>query len=253
MSPAEFNKMRSQFDFIFNGAVGFGLLNAKSYRAARDAYIKAATDDPGDLQNFYQLGIAETQMTPADANGFWHLAKATALATAQNNTAGAQEIEKYAKAEYHQFHGSDDGWDAIVLAAAKQTAVPDGFSSSIKPGPTPPEIAIQVVHDHDPATLSIADWEYVLSFRDASPANKDAADKVWAAIQAREKNGTIPVEIPVTVMSATAKKLIRSGDYRCKYRGKESGHLRYYGAAAGAAAHACAWDDSQCRRCNYKL
>ena len=35
-------------------------------------------------------------------------------------------------------------------------------------------------------------------------ANKDAADKVWAAIQAKEQNGTVPVEIPVTVLSATA-------------------------------------------------
>jgi tetratricopeptide (TPR) repeat protein len=204
MSAAEFNKMQSQFDLIFNGAVGFGLLNAKSYRAARDAYIKAVTDDPRDAQNLYQLGVAETQMTPADTNGFWHLAKATDLATAQNNTAGAQEIEKYAKASYDQYHGSDDGWDAIVLAAAKQTTLPDKFASSIKPGPTPPEIAVQVVHDHDPATLSIVDWEYVLSFRDDSPANKDAADKVWAAIQAKEQNGTIPFKIPVTVISATA-------------------------------------------------
>lgn len=204
MSATEFNKMRSQFDLIFNGAAGFGWLNAQNYKAAQVAYIKAVIDDPDDAQNFYQLGIAEMQMTPADASGLWHLAKAIALATAQNDPGGAQEIEKYAKAEYHQYHGSDDGWDAIVLAAAKQTTLPDGFSSGITRGPTPPEIAVQVVHDHDPATLSIADWEYILSFRDSSPANKDAADKVWAAIQAKEQNGTIPVEIPVMVMSATA-------------------------------------------------
>ena len=204
ISAAAFNKMRNQFDLAFNGAVGFGLLNAKSYGAARDVYLKAIKDDPRDAQIFYQLGVAETQMTPLDANGFWHLAKAMALAIAQNNKAGAQQIEKYARAAYHQYHGSDDGWDAVVSAAATQTALPEGFSSSIKPGPTPPEIAVQIVHDHDPATLSIPDWEYVLSFRDNSPANKDAADKVWAAIQAKEQNGTVPVEIPVTVLSATA-------------------------------------------------
>jgi tetratricopeptide (TPR) repeat protein len=204
MAAADFNKMRGQFDLIFNGAVGFGLLNAKSYGAARDVYIKAIKDDPSDAQNFYQLGIAETQMTPVDANGFWHLAKATALAKAQNNMAGAREIEKYAKAAYHQYHGSDDGWDAIVLAAATQTTLPDGFASSIKLGPTPSEIAVQVIHDHNPGTLSIADWEYVLSFRDNSSANRDAADQVWAVIQAKEQNGTVPFEIPVTVISATA-------------------------------------------------
>jgi hypothetical protein len=196
--------MRSQFDLIFNGAVGFGLLSAKSYGAARDVYIKAIKDDPRDAQNLYQLGIAETQRIPLDANGFWHLAKATALATAQNNTAGDREIEKYAKAEYRQYHGSDDGWDAIVSAAATQTHSPAGFAAGIKPGPTPPEIAVQVVHDHDPATLSIADWEFVLSFRDNSPANKDAADKVWATIQAKQQNGTASIEIPVTVISTAA-------------------------------------------------
>jgi len=220
ISAVDFDKMRGQFDLIFNGAVGFGLLSAKNYGAARDVYIEAIKDDPRDAQNVYQLGIAETQMTPLDANGFWHLAKAAALATAQNNTAGAQEIEKYAKSVYDQYHGSDDGWGAIVSAAATQTTLPDVFASSIKPRPTPPEIAVQVVHDHDPKTLSIADWEYVLSFRDSSPANKDAADKVWATIQATQQNGTVPFKIPVTVITATANSFdgaITNANIAAKY------------------------------------
>jgi hypothetical protein len=204
INAADFNRARGQFDLIFNGAVGFGLLSAKSYGPARDVYVKAIKDDPRDTQNLYQLGVAETQMIPLDANGFWHLAKATALATAQSNTAGAGEIEKYAKAEYRQYHGGDDGWDAIVSAAAVQTSLPAGFAAGIKPGPTPPEIAVQVTRDHDPAMLSIADWEFVLSFRDASPANKDAADKVWTAIQAKQQDGTVPFKFPVTVISAAA-------------------------------------------------
>jgi tetratricopeptide (TPR) repeat protein len=203
ISASDFSNLRSRFGSIFNSAIGFSLLNAKSYDAARDYYVKAIKNEPRDVQNLYQLGIAETQMTPFDADGFWYLARATALAIAQNNMAGAQEIEKYAKAEYHQYHGNDDGWDAIVSDTEGQITLPGGFSSSIRPGPTPPEIAIQVVRDHDPATLSIVDWEYVLSFRDSSPANKDAADKVWSAIKAKEQNGTVPFQISVMVISAT--------------------------------------------------
>jgi len=43
----------------------------------------------------------------------------------------------------------------------------------------------------------------VLSLRDASPANKDAADKVMQAILDKEKQGAARLKIPVKVISAT--------------------------------------------------
>jgi len=44
----------------------------------------------------------------------------------------------------------------------------------------------------------------VLSQRDASPANRDAAAKVWQAIQAKQKNGAARLKIPMKVVAATA-------------------------------------------------
>src|SRR5207253_1400453 len=68
-------------------------------------------------------------------------------------------------------------------------------------------VAVKAVKENDPATLSYSDREYVLSYRDASPANKSAADKVWAAMQAETKNGAVKIELPVTVISSTANAI----------------------------------------------
>jgi hypothetical protein len=42
----------------------------------------------------------------------------------------------------------------------------------------------------------------VLSCRDKTPANKEAADKVWAFIQAKEKNGEAKLKMPVKVVAS---------------------------------------------------
>jgi hypothetical protein len=182
MSDAEFNKLRAQMTAIFNGAAGLVALQDKDYPKARDFFMAAVAAGPNDLQNIYQLGIAELQTSPLDPNGFWHIARAFNIANAQKNATAAQSIEKYGKAKYKSFHGSDDGWDSIV-AAAQQDVPATGFAASIKAAPTPADLAVIAVRDNDPADLSFSDYEYVLSYRDASPANKEAADKVWAAIQ----------------------------------------------------------------------
>ena len=203
-SAAEFGKLRAQMAAIFSGATGFALLNDKNYAGARDSLLTAVAAEPADMQNIYQLGIAEVQMTPLDVNGFWHLARAMNLAAAQKNTTAHDGIAKFAKAKYKHYHGGDDGWDAIVKAAGVKGAMPKTFAASIKPAPTAAEIAVKEVNENDPAQLSFSDWEYVLSYRDASPANTAAAAKVWAAIQAMEKNGATKLKMDVTVVSATS-------------------------------------------------
>lgn len=80
-------------------------------------------------------------------------------------------------------------------------------TNSVKAAPLPADMAIIVVRDNDPAALSFSDYEYVLGYRDASSANKEAADKVWAAIQAKQRNGAAKLKIPVTVIKAEAASL----------------------------------------------
>jgi hypothetical protein len=146
----------------------------------------------------YQLSIAELEMTPLDPRGFWYMARASNLA--KGNDAAVKAISSYAAAKYKLYHGSVDGWDQMVAAAANQTAPPGGFS--VTAAPTPAELAVNAVRDNDPATLSIGDWEYILSYRDASAANKQAADRVWQTIENTQKNGQIPLQLPVKIISA---------------------------------------------------
>jgi hypothetical protein len=61
---------------------------------------------------------------------------------------------------------------------------------------TPTEIAVQAVQENDPAGLSFSDYEFILSYRDASPANKVAGDHVWKAIQEKQKNGAAKLKLP---------------------------------------------------------
>jgi tetratricopeptide (TPR) repeat protein len=204
--PAEvtdeaFLAMRKQMTSIFAGAVGFATLQAKDYAKARAYYLMAVGADPNNLQDVYQLAIADLQADPIDVDGLWYIAKATMLA--QGNDAARERIVAYGKARYKKYHGSDAGWDELVAQVPAQLAPPPDFARSIKPAPGLAELAVQAVRDNDPAQLSFSDWETVLEQRDASEANKEAAAKVWRTIQATQKNGAARLKIPVKVVAAT--------------------------------------------------
>ncbi|MDE3084854.1 MAG: hypothetical protein KGJ37_06525 [Verrucomicrobiota bacterium] len=205
LSDAAFARLRNQMAEIFQGAAGFAALNAKDYAAAREHYLKAVQIDPANLQNVYQLGIAELQMNPLDVDGFWYAAKAVDLA--KNNAAAQRSIGIYGKAKYRHYHGSAEGWDKLVTAAADQSAPPENLAKSITPAPTPAKLAVKAVQENDPGALSFSDWEFILALRDASPANKQAADMVWRAIREKEKNGATKLKIPAVVISATKETI----------------------------------------------
>jgi hypothetical protein len=201
VSDDAFAAMRKQMTAIFNGALGFATLQAKDYANARRYYQLAYASDPNNLQDVYQLGIADLQAEPMEVDGLWYIAKATALA--KDNEAAQQRISEYGKARYKKYHGSEDGWQDLLAAAAGQVAPPSDFAQRIKPGPSPAEIAVQAVRENDVASMSFSDWEFILSKRDASPANKEAAAKVWNHIQALQKNGAAKLRIPVKIVAAT--------------------------------------------------
>jgi hypothetical protein len=205
VSDDAFAAMRKQMTAIFAGALGFGTLQAKDYAKARSYYRMAFAADPNNLQDVYQLAIADLQMEPVDVEGLWYIAKATLLA--KGNDAAQQRIVAYGKARYKKYHGGEDGWDELVAQATAQPAPPPDFARSIKPAPTLAELAVQAVRDNDPATLSFADWEVVLGQRDAGPANKEAAAKVWQVIQTMQKNGAARLKIPVKIIATTRDTL----------------------------------------------
>lgn len=206
VSDADFEKLKTQMSDIFNGAAGFCALQAKNYPQARDFYTKAFQIDPTNLQDVYQLAVADLETNPMDLGGLWYCSKAIALAQKQGNAQAVQGMLAYCKAKYKRYHGGDDGWDQFVASTANETALPTDLATRIKPAPTPCDLAVQAVQQNDPASLSFSDKEFILSKANCSPANKDAADKVWQSIQTLEKQGEARLEIPVKIISVAATK-----------------------------------------------
>lgn len=206
-SDADFGKLKEQMAEIFNGAAGFCALNSKDYMGARGYYLKAIEHDPNDLQNTYQLAISYLETDPIDLQGFWYGAKAINLAG--NNTTAVNAIAPYIKAKYKKYHGNTDGWSQFAAATTSQTAPPshEELAKLITPAPTPCDFAVQAVKDNKPEDLSFSDKEFILGKANCSPANKDAADKVWQSIQVMEKNGEARLQIPVKVIAVSTDSI----------------------------------------------
>ncbi len=204
ITEPDFDKLRNQMVVIFNGAAGFGALQSKDYAAARKYYVQSIQLDPGNLQDVYQLSIALLEANPIDLNGFWYAAKAVNLAAAQNNQAGAQSINNYASAKYRGYHGSAEGWSQLVQSAAGQNAppAPEILAKMIPPKPTLCDIAAEAVATHDIVDLSVSDYVFILAQRDAAPKCRAAADKVWQAIQDKQKGGA-KLKLPAKVITAS--------------------------------------------------
>ena len=140
------------------------------------------------LNDTLLLGQTYTQLTPPDMiNGVWFLARAENFAPANFKPV----IDKQARYWYKRFHGKEDGFDAVLAAAATSIFPPPDFK--IDPAPTPKDIADGVVASTpDLSTLALQDKEYILA--NASPAN---AEKLWALL----KDQT--TQVPGTVLAVS--------------------------------------------------
>jgi tetratricopeptide (TPR) repeat protein len=200
VSPADYEKMKNQMENIFAGTAAFGALQQKDYANAAKYYEEALKIDPNDLGNNYQMAIALLESNPSNPLGFWYGAKALSIAQKQNPQA-FQAWSPYFLSRYKKYHGNTDDWNQRMATAATETAPPANFVASIPLAPTPCDLAAQAVQQNDPSQLSFSDYELVLSCRDKTPANKEAADKVWAFIQTKEKNGEAKLKMPVKVVA----------------------------------------------------
>ncbi len=152
----------------------------------------AATQVAPALNDTLVLGQTYTQLKPADMiNGVWYMSRAENFAPANFKPV----IEKQAKYWYKRFHGTEDGYDAVMAASAKSVFPPQDFK--IDPAPTSKQIADKFVTDNpDFTTYAMGDSEYVLA--NASPDN---AEKLWATLKDKV------VIIPGTVISADANQI----------------------------------------------
>ncbi|HZU32015.1 MAG TPA: tetratricopeptide repeat protein [Candidatus Angelobacter sp.] len=205
VEEADYEKQKPQMQSIFEETSGLCALNNKDYAGALTHYENALKNDPNNMEDTYQIGFSMLSANPQDIKGFWYIAKAINLANAQKNANAATAINNWGKGMYKRYHGTEDGWDQIVAAAATQNAIPADFA--IAPKPTDCDIAADAAAKNDVSTLSVADWEFILAQRDCAPKGKEAADKVWDAIQAKQKDAKgneVKIKMPqVKVISAT--------------------------------------------------
>jgi tetratricopeptide (TPR) repeat protein len=207
LTDAAFARVREQMAGVFNGTLGFAALQAKDYDKARAYYRLSVAAEPDNLQDVYQLAVAQLEGTPLDAHGFWYAARAIAIARAAKNDAAAIDIDRYVRSRYRIYRGSEEGWKEIVArVVAGEPAPPANFVKSIPRLLTPPEAALVLVEENDPATLSFAQWAQVLRHRDATAANKVAAEKVWQAIGTKQSGGG-RLKIPLKVISVTPERI----------------------------------------------
>ena len=131
-------------------------------------------------------------------------ARSIAIARAAKSDTAANDIDRYVRSRYRIYRGSEEGWNELLArVVAGEQAPPGGFVKSIPRALTPAELAVQVVEDNDPASLSFADWALMLRHRDATPTNRPRPRKYWKAIVDKQQGGGTRIKIPVKVISAT--------------------------------------------------
>jgi len=138
ISDDDFAKLNKQMNIIFSGAAGYCAMQQRNYSQARDWFTRAFQIDPTNLQDIYQLAIADLELTPIDADGFWYCAKAIEMARSSGNANATGGMETYCKPKYATYHGSDGGWDAILSLSATQNAAPPDFVKGITAASPPP-------------------------------------------------------------------------------------------------------------------
>jgi tetratricopeptide (TPR) repeat protein len=197
-SDADFSKMKEEMTGIFDAAIGIADLTAKNYDDARKtlrAAVDATPDSQKDFSIVYPLALAYAGPTPPDPkippdpiNAIWYSARASIVAP---NPQYQQQIEKYARNQYIKYHGGDDGWTDVLNQAKTTPAEPAGFT--IKPAPTPPEQAHNMVTATPPDKMDFATWEFILT--NGKPEDQST---VWDAIKGK------PVLMNGVVIDASA-------------------------------------------------
>jgi tetratricopeptide (TPR) repeat protein len=138
MSEADYVTLSKLLNDIFVGAEGYCAVQQKNYSQAREWLTRAYKIDPTNVQDTYQLAVADLESTPLDAGGFWYCARAIHLAQSAAIPQDASSMVAYCKAKYTKYHGADDGWDGLVTGAAAEDALPPDFATQIKPAPAAP-------------------------------------------------------------------------------------------------------------------
>jgi tetratricopeptide (TPR) repeat protein len=133
MSEVDYVTLSKLLNDIFVGAEGYCAVQQKNYSQAKEWLTRAYGMDPANVQDTYQLAVADLESTPLDAAGFWYCARAIHLAQSATIPQDTASMVAYCKAKYAKFHGADDGWDALVTGSAAEDTPPPDFARRIGP------------------------------------------------------------------------------------------------------------------------
>ncbi len=201
VTDPEITKMKDQMTTIFQSAIGIADAQSKDYPGSIANLKPAADANPTDFSLVYPLALdywpdPKTPTTPEnELDAIWYAARASAIAPAQAQA----QIEKYARSLYVRFHGGDDGWPDVLAKAKAGTTAPPDLATLIKPAPTPPEQAHNMLQQTPPDKMDFATWEFILT--NGTP---DDQATVWNAIKGKavQMNGTVISTQPEEFMIA---------------------------------------------------
>jgi tetratricopeptide (TPR) repeat protein len=178
-SDADWQKLKTQTTVIFNGAAGLAAFQAKDYAHAEQYLTAAVQADPTNLLDVYDLGLSYLAVGAAenDPNGLYFIARAANL---QTSAAGKEAIAKFGRGKYKNYHGSEDGWNDVMAAAATSPVPPANFTVTKYVPPTLAQQAADLVKTKQVKDMPFAEWQLVLS--EGAPAD---ADKVWTELKGK--------------------------------------------------------------------
>jgi tetratricopeptide (TPR) repeat protein len=188
-SDDQWNTMKSSFRVIYLGSVGHAALQAKDYATAQQDLKEVVTLQPTDVNSIYLLALAYLSPKPPVVDGLFWVAKAAG---------GAPQLLPYAKNQYARYHGSEEGFDALLASAKSAATIPAGFT--VTPAPSPADQAAGMLKKGPPEKLSFAEWQFILT-----NGSKDASGQVWSAIKGKQ------VQLVAVVVEAAAGSLKLAG------------------------------------------
>jgi len=195
-SDADFQKLKAQTSAIFNGAAGIAAYQAKDYAKA-EKYLRASVEaDPTNLRDLYPLALAYLTPGPAenDLDGLFFIARAANLAQG----AGKDQIAKFGKSKYVKYHGSEEGWTALLAQAATATLPPAGFTITKYVPPTPAEQCSDLLKTKKVQEMSFAEWQLCLS-----EGKPEDAENVWSVLKGK------PLQMVAHVISIESPKQLK--------------------------------------------
>jgi tetratricopeptide (TPR) repeat protein len=189
----EWDKLKAQTTQIFNGAAGTAaLLQAKDYAKAQK-YLRAEVEaDPTSLVEVYHLALAYLAPGPTenDVAGLFFIARAANL---QTSAAGKDAIAKFGKSKYVKYHGSDEGWTALLAQTATTPLPPADFTIAKYVPPTPAEQCADLLKTKKVEEMSFAEWQLCLS-----EGKPEDGEKVWGVLKGK------PLQMVAHVISIEA-------------------------------------------------